>query len=184
MKTYLFLLLAVFSGLMVSCGSEDKAPPCNDITMPFRYSIILKDKDGRVLSGGDIPFQYAIYWEEDIRLIPYPEDSYADPFFALRKYEKEHRIAITAEFNECRQGCLEMILELIEIRHNYGSMMHKYPCDTIRCDLKVVNDSLVCEKISVNEILSWENDGITQEEPCITLVKNIHMVTAWVRLED
>jgi hypothetical protein len=175
-------MLAVLPCFQISCGSdspENNETPENDITLPFRYSIILKDKDGLVLSGGIYHLDPYLYWEDDIRLIPYPDDSYAEPIFSIRKYEQEYRIAVRTEFNECRQeGRLDMILELIEVRYLFvpdAHLYHKYTYDTIGFDLKVVNDSVICEKISVNEILSWENDGNWKEEPCVTLIKNKHL---------
>ncbi|MDR2773311.1 MAG: hypothetical protein LBC19_00980 [Tannerella sp.] len=176
MKVNLFWLLAVLSCFQVSCGND---PPeeeaCNDMTLPFRYSIIIKDKDGLVLLGdyydGNILNRY-FYWERDIRLIPYPPDSNREPVFSIRKYDGEYRITVGTEFNECRQGGgLGMILEFVEVWHLAPVAYHKYTYDTIQCVLKVVNDSVVCEKISVNDILSWENKA---EEPYLTLVKNKH----------
>jgi hypothetical protein len=184
MKTYLFRLFIFSCCFLASCSSdstednESAGTPYNDITLPFRYSIILKDKDGHVLSGGnkvDIT-----YWEKDIRLIPYPPDSYREPLFSIRgDDERESRIVVATEFNEYRQRHVAMILELVEVRCAYAvpvELYHKYTYDTIRCDLKAVNDSVVCENISVNGILLWENDRNGNEEPCITLVKNVHTV--------
>jgi hypothetical protein len=191
MKTYLFRPLAVLSCFPASCSSDSPedneldGTPCSGITLPFRYSIILKDKDGHVMSGGNPSggnslSLSAVYWEEDIRLTPYPGNSYAEPVFSLRQYEQEYRIAVRTEFNECRQeGYLAMILELVEVRYMHfpnNHLYHKYTYDTIRFDLKALNDFVICENISVNGILLWENDGNREEEPCITLVKNRHSI--------
>ncbi|MDR2773310.1 MAG: hypothetical protein LBC19_00975 [Tannerella sp.] len=189
MKTYLFqplifLSCAMASCVLASCGGND-SPEEEAPTLPFRYSIVIKDKDGLVLSVSE---RYAswvdsFYSEKDIRLIPYPQGSFADPLFSISDGDGERessRIVVATEFNDHRQGGrLDMILELVEVQCAFASppeLYHIYTYDTIRCDLKVSDDSVVCEKISVNDVLSWENDGNRKEEPCITLIKKHRQV--------
>jgi hypothetical protein len=184
MKTYLFRLFFFLSCFHVSCGSdspENNETPENDRTLPFRYSIILKDKDGLVLVGGERSGpgpQNLFYFEEDIRLIPYSPDGYQDPLFSIRGDDgQESRIVVATEFNECRGSHVTMILELVEVRVSgpeHLPFIHKYTYDTIRCDLKVLSDSVICEKILINEIPSWENNENRKEDPCITLIKKHH----------
>jgi hypothetical protein len=188
MKTYLFQLLAVLSCFLASCSFDSAkndaldTEPCNDKTLPFQYSIIITDKGGLVLLDANLlEIEYdVLYSKKNIKMFSYPEGSSAEPVYSIQKYEQESRIVVETEFNECKQEHVTMILELNQMWCACGPdshLEHIYTYDTIRCDLRVLNDSVICEKISVNEILSWKNDGKKQEEPCITLVKDRHSIT-------
>ncbi|MDR0575844.1 MAG: hypothetical protein LBG96_17785 [Tannerella sp.] len=185
MKKNIAITIVSITSVLCSCSANnnlDNENEYDDEILPFRYSISIRGEDGfhgDLLSSDGATARYSTKDQDKskIDIFNISPENVTQQIYSIEDYGTEFRIVVQNECNT-KNGYIESVLELWQLKIACGPNDLRpdvYTYDTIRCEIRMIKDSIVCKSISVNGVITWINDN-NGEEPFILLMKEPHDV--------